>query len=76
MLRMRKAISRSALVQLVVVELAEQLKKGAEEIDNLVNPGGLDEGTLGDTKRRGELRLTAQIDIGRSRLVAHNHRRS
>jgi RNA polymerase primary sigma factor len=30
-LRMQKAISRSALVQRVVVELAEQLKKGDEE---------------------------------------------
>src|SRR5450759_3992211 len=52
-LRMRKAISRSALVQLVVVELAEQLKKGTEEIENLVD---LEEGTLADTKRRGELK--------------------
>ena len=36
-LRMRKAISRSALVRLVVVEMAERLKKGTEEIDNLVD---------------------------------------
>jgi len=55
-LRMRKAISRSLLVQLVVVELAEQLKKRTEEIDNLVDLGDLEEGTLGDTKRRGELK--------------------
>ena len=45
-LRMQKAISRSALVQLVVVELAEQLKKGTEELDNLVDLGDLEEGTL------------------------------
>jgi RNA polymerase primary sigma factor len=55
-LRMRKAISRSALVRLVVVEMAEQLKKGTEEIDNLVDLGDLEEGTLADTKRRGELK--------------------
>jgi RNA polymerase primary sigma factor len=55
-LRMRKAISRSALVQLVVVERAEQLKKGTEEIDNLVDLGDLEEGTLADTKRRHELK--------------------
>src|SRR5579859_3832186 len=55
-LRMQKAISRSALVQLVVVELAEQLKKGLEELDNLVDLGDLEEGTLADTKRRGDLR--------------------
>src|SRR3569833_3088017 len=36
-LRMQKAISRSALVQGVVVELAEQLKRGDEEIDIVVD---------------------------------------
>ena len=55
-LRMQKAISRSALVQLVVVELAEQLKKGTEKIDNLVDLGDLEEGALAETKRRGELK--------------------
>ena len=55
-LRTQKAISRSALVQLVVVELAKQLKKGAEEIDNLVDLGDMEESTLADTKRRGELK--------------------
>ena len=55
-LRMRKAISRSALVQLLVVKLAEQLKKGTEEIDSAVDLGDLEEGTLADTKRRGELK--------------------
>jgi RNA polymerase primary sigma factor len=55
-LRMQKAISRSALVQLVVLESAEQLKKGSEELDNLVDLGDLEEGTLADTKRRGELK--------------------
>src|SRR5216683_294767 len=45
-LRMQKAISRSALVQLVVVDLAEQLNKGTEKIDNLVDLGDLEEGTL------------------------------
>ncbi len=49
-LRMQKAISRSALVQLVVVDLAEQLKKGAEELDNVVDLGDLEEGTLADTQ--------------------------
>jgi RNA polymerase primary sigma factor len=55
-LRMQKAISRSALVQLVVVELAEQIKKGVEDLDNVVDLGDLEEGTLADTKRRNELR--------------------
>ena len=35
---------------------AEQLKKGVEELDNLVDLGDLEEGTLADTKRRGELK--------------------
>ena len=55
-LRMRKAISCSALVRLVVVEMAERLKKGTEEIDNLVDLGDLEEGTLADSKRRDELK--------------------
>src|SRR6266571_1977997 len=55
-LRMQKAISRSALVQLVVLDLAEQLRRGAEELDNVVDLGDAEEGTVADTKRRGELR--------------------
>jgi len=63
-LRMQKAISRSALVQLVVVELGEQLRKGTEELDNLVDLGDLEEGTLADTKRRGELKqLFAEVVV-------------
>jgi RNA polymerase primary sigma factor len=55
-LRMQKAISRSALVQLVVLELADQLRKGTEELDSLVDLGDVEEGTQADTKRRGEVR--------------------
>ncbi|HZT32488.1 MAG TPA: RNA polymerase sigma factor RpoD [Bryobacteraceae bacterium] len=54
-LRMQKAISRSALVQHVVVDLAEQLKKGAVELDSLVDLGDLEEGTPADLKRRAEV---------------------
>jgi RNA polymerase primary sigma factor len=54
-LRMQKAISRSALVQRVVVELAEQLKKGTEEIDNVVDIGDVEEGTPADLKKRADL---------------------
>ncbi|MEX2263259.1 MAG: RNA polymerase sigma factor RpoD [Bryobacteraceae bacterium] len=55
-LRMQKAISRSALVQLGVVDLAEHIRKGTEELENLVDMGDAEEGTAADTKRRGELR--------------------
>jgi len=54
-LRMQKAISRSALVQGVVVELAEQLRKGADEIDNVVDVGDVEEGTPADLKKRADL---------------------
>ena len=55
-LRMQKAISRSALVQLVVLDIADQLRRGVEELDNVVDLGDVEEGTIADTKRRGELR--------------------
>ena len=50
-LRMQKAISRSALVQLAVVELAEQLKKNPDDLDTMVDIGGdIEEGTPADIK--------------------------
>jgi RNA polymerase primary sigma factor len=56
-LRMQKAISRSALVQLAVVELAEHLRKNPDELDKMVNIGGdIEEGTPADTKKRSEVR--------------------
>jgi len=54
-LRMQKAISRSPLVQAAVVELAEQLRKGAIELDSLVDIGDVEEGTPADLKKRSEL---------------------
>lgn len=55
-LRMQKSISRSPLIQTMIVELAEQVRKGAEEIDNVVDLGGVDieEGSAADIKRRSE----------------------
>jgi RNA polymerase primary sigma factor len=53
-LRMQKAISRSALVQRVVVDLSEQLKKGAVEIDGVADLGDVEEGTPADQKVRIE----------------------
>src|ERR1700682_6249203 len=68
-LRMQKAISRSALVQLVVLELADQLKKGTEELDNVVDLGDLEEGTLADTKRRTDLKqLFADVAVLHKKL--------
>src|ERR1700723_4583711 len=43
-LRMQKAISRSALVQLAVVELSDPVRKGSEELENVVDVGEFEEG--------------------------------
>ena len=53
-LRMQKAISRSALVQRVVVDLADQLKKAAIEIESIVDLGDVEEGSPADVKVRNE----------------------
>src|SRR6516225_6273675 len=53
-LRMQKAISRSALVQRVVVDMAEQLKKGAIELESVADLGDVEEGTPADAKARTE----------------------
>jgi RNA polymerase primary sigma factor len=54
-LRMQKAISRSALVQRAVFDLAERLRKGAEELDDWVDIGDVEEGTAADERRREQL---------------------
>ena len=53
-LRMQKAISRSALVQLAVVELAEQLKKSSPDLEMVVDMGDIEEGTPADIKMRAD----------------------
>src|SRR5215204_2813533 len=53
-LRMQKAISRSALVLGVVVELGESLKKGSIELETVVDLGDVEEGTPADVKVRAE----------------------
>ena len=58
-LRMQKAISRSPLVQLMAVEFAEQVKREAEQVDNLADLGGpadIEEGSAADIKRRADLK--------------------
>ncbi len=68
-LRMQKAISRSALVQLVVVEVAEQLKKNPEELDNVVDIGDVEEGTPADLKRRADvLKLFGDVVVLHKKL--------
>ncbi len=54
-LRMQKAVSRSALVQHTISEIAELVRKGAEELDAWVDVGDVEEGTAADEKRRAQL---------------------
>ncbi len=54
-LRMQKAVSRSALVQALIQEVAEQVRKGGEDIDTIVDLGDVEEGTNADLKRRKEV---------------------
>src|ERR1700680_5173989 len=53
-LRMQKAISRSALVQRVVVDVAEQVRKGTAELESVVDLGDVEEGSPADLKVRSE----------------------
>src|SRR5947208_2626065 len=54
-LRMQKAISRSAMVQQFVVDIAEQIKRGSEEIDNWTDLGDVEEGTAAEKKKREDI---------------------
>jgi len=55
-LRMQKAISRSALIQLKIVDLSEMLRRGQEEFDELVELGEVEEGTSAYDKRLNQIR--------------------
>ncbi|MGH9628701.1 MAG: RNA polymerase sigma factor RpoD [Bryobacteraceae bacterium] len=57
-LRMQKSLSRSPLIQMMIIEMGEQLRKGVEELDNLVDLGNaeIEEGSAADHKRRAEAR--------------------
>jgi RNA polymerase primary sigma factor len=56
-LRMQKSISRSPLIQQMVVEMAEALRQGSEELEDLVDLGNADveEDSPADKKRRDEV---------------------
>jgi len=60
--RMRRAISRSTLVQLAVVELAGNLKKNPDDLDKVVD---IEEGTPACAKKRSEIRQIF-VDIQRA----------
>jgi RNA polymerase primary sigma factor len=65
-LRMQRAISRSTLVQLAVMELADDLKRNPDDLDKVANIGSdIEEGTPADTKKRSEIRQIF-VDIQRA----------
>jgi len=55
-LKMQKALSRSARVQMMVLDWAEQIKRAEVELDQFVDLGDLEEGSAADAKRRAEIR--------------------
>jgi len=68
-LRMQKAISRSALVLGVVVELAEALKKGSIELEAVADLGDVEEGTPADVRVRTEAaKLFADVAVFSKKL--------
>jgi RNA polymerase primary sigma factor len=56
-LRLQKAISRSPLIQSVVLGFADLVRKGAEDVDSYVDfpPSDIEEGSAADIKRRNEI---------------------
>ena len=55
-LRLQKAISRSTLVQQMVAEICEAVKKETEELSNLVDLGDAEAGSAAELKRRRQVR--------------------
>ena len=55
-LKMQKALSRSARVQMMVIEWSELVKRAEMELDSVVDLGDLEEGSSADLKRRAEVR--------------------
>ncbi|HYO81737.1 MAG TPA: RNA polymerase sigma factor RpoD [Bryobacteraceae bacterium] len=57
-LRMQKSISRSPMIQQIVVEMADAVRAGTQELDELVDLGNaeIEEDSAADKKRRDEIR--------------------
>ncbi|MGH9673548.1 MAG: RNA polymerase sigma factor RpoD [Bryobacteraceae bacterium] len=69
-LRMQKAISRSPLVQMIVLDIQDQLRKDQEELDNVVDLGiDIEDGSAADAKRRAEVRQYFQDFVAANRKL-------
>jgi RNA polymerase primary sigma factor len=71
-LRMQKAISRSALVQLRAVEIAEQVRRGIEELDSFVDLGDLEEESPAYAKRRTEVQTDLAGTVALHKKLTQN----
>src|ERR1700750_796106 len=56
-LRMQKAISRSPLIQSLVAEFSDLIRRGAEDVDSYIDfpPSEIEEGSAADLKRRNDM---------------------
>src|SRR6185369_11479102 len=69
-LRMQKAISRSALAQLLAVEIADQVRHDPDSVDNFADLGDLEVGSSAYNKRRNEVRAQiAEIQTQHKKLT-------
>jgi RNA polymerase primary sigma factor len=74
-IRMQKAISRSALVQLMAVEIAEHVKRDPDVLDTYVDLGDLEVGSSAFNKRRNEVRNEiAQVLVLHKKLQQVNQK--
>src|ERR1700754_1920723 len=69
-LRMQKAISRSALVQRVVVNLSEQIKRATVELETVADLGDVEEGSPADVQIRNDaLKRFADVSLLYKKLL-------
>src|SRR5258708_706023 len=72
-LRMQKAISRSALVQLRAVEICDLIRKETEDLDAFVDLGDLEEDSAAYTKHRNEVKNKLNdLILLHKKLVQHS----
>src|SRR5580704_13451113 len=64
-LRVRKVLSRSPLVQQMIVDLHEQVRHGETKLDHLVDAGGSDEGAKDRALAEASQRFSAAMKRNR-----------
>lgn len=70
-LRMQKAISRSPLIQSIVFEFGDLVRRGAEDVDSYVDfgPSDIEEGSAADLKRRSDVSELFQAFLNASKRL-------